>query len=716
MFISLLRHPASMAIVSVFSLILFSGAGHALESLNEPMAGTGAVVQIRGGEHDVGVLQPGVKLFSDRPYTLLNVPGWLAGKSFLRSSIEGIQFDVVEDGVLTILVPERNHPATTFQGEVLERSGYKQVRNPESFQLFGPNTFEKVNVYQKQVQSGDSINLHKFGILVGLRGVQPWTAPDWRKNDGERLENGIVLPRLWPPRHLDPASIEPMPVPYLEHPPAVITIDRGRQLFVDDFLIEKSDLSRVYHHPEKYSGNPVFRPESKEELASSSVGEPGQDAVCYLGHGGVFFDPGEGLFRMYYTAGWRGGLALAVSRDLVHWERPDWKSTGTNILIPKGWDRVGGDNSLWFDINAKDPAQRIKFMTDRGKNGHRLLTSPDGVEWSREVETGRAGDYCSFFYNPFRDVWCYSIKSDGPRGRSRKYSENTEFMQGADWSRAVYWTNADKLDLAEPEGGYPGAGELPQLYSLNAVAYESVMVGMHYIHRGPNNGICDQGQFPKLTDLELGFSRDGFHWDRPDRSGFLRGERSPGTWDRAYLHGTTGVFVVLNDRLVFPYTGYSGVAPNGKQGMYTGASIGIATLRRDGFASLNAGESAGVVTTRPLTFQGSRLFVNVKNPQGSFRVAVLDESGKEIAPFTRENCLPISQDSTLEAVRWKGGEDLSALRGRPVRFQFELTNGELYSFWVSRDESGRSDGYVAAGGPGYPGTVDTVGRTALEAK
>ena len=49
------------------------------------------------------------------------------------------------------------------------------------------------------------------------------------------------------------------------------------------------------------------------------------------------------------------------------------------------------------------------------------------------------------------------------------------------------------------------------------------------------------------------------------------------------------------------------------------------------------------------------------------------------------------------------------LAGRPVRFRFHLRHGKLYSFWVSPDESGASRGYVAAGGPGFPGAVDTVG-------
>jgi hypothetical protein len=42
--------------------------------------------------------------------------------------------------------------------------------------------------------------------------------------------------------------------------------------------------------------------------------------------------------------------------------------------------------------------------------------------------------------------------------------------------------------------------------------------------------------------------------------------------------------------------------------------------------------------------------------------------------------------------------------------RFHLTNGQLYSFQVSPDLSGASHGYVAAGGPGLTGPVDTTGN------
>lgn len=527
----------------------------------------------------------------------------------------------------------------------------------------------------------------------------------------EKLYNGIELPDQWPPRFLDPASAEPMPVPYLRRPPKVIPIDVGRQLFVDDFLIEKTTLKRRFHQAKKFEGNPVFQAETELEKKLNRV--------VYLGQGGVFYEPKEKLFKMFYTAGWRGPLALATSPDLKTWTRPELGLHGGNLLLPEGpaWGRgegstAGSDNALWYDITASDPKERLKFLTcwihvpkeQRVPGLTHSLQVSDGVTWSKPVPcTTPAGDYGSIFYNPFRKKWVQSIKQDGPRGRCRSYVESDSFLEGAHWDKSVYWTNADRLDRPEPAGGYAGQdkeGDPPQLYSLAAVAYESLMIGMHQIHRGPNNAICDQGSFPKLTDLELGFSRDGFHWDRPDRRGFIRGERREAAWDRAYLHTTTGVCVVLDDQLVFPYCAYSGDAGEGRFNMYGGAAIGLATLRRDGFASM---EGPGELTTRPVKFQGRHLFVNLN---GEARVEVLDEKGKVL-----RNSQTMLGDQTRLKVTWSDKSDksdLSDLSGRPVKFRFHLTQGSLYAFWVTADAGGASNGYVGAGGPGFNGLRDTA--------
>ena len=143
-----------------------------------------------------------------------------------------------------------------------------------------------------------------------------------------------------------------------------------------------------------------------------------------------------------------------------------------------------------------------------------------------------------------------------------------------------------------------------------------------------------------------------------------------------------------------------------------GRVAGLATLRRDGFASMDADASGGTLTTRLVTFSGRYPFVNLDAPQGELRVEVLDENGSPILPFTWVNCVPVRGDRTGAPVRWSGASDLSTVAGKKVRLRFHLTGGSVYAFWVSPDESGASHGYVAAGGPGFTSNRDTTGKPA----
>ena len=631
-------------------------------------------------------------LFSNRDFTALAIPPVLADTRFLRAPIDCPQTIVCKRaGTLYALTPAK-HPENSLAADLLKQ-GFEQLPG-KPFQLFGSQQADKAVIFRKTLAVGEALQTRKWVVLLAqgdLGLTHPKASRHWRENDGETLYNGIRLPRVWPPRYNDPASSAPMETPYLDEPPAVIPIDTGRQLFVDDFLIAENTLTRIYHTATKYEGNPVFTPTTPIELAASTSGERGQKAVCYLGHGGVFFDPSERLFKMWYTAGWRGPLAYATSTDAVHWERPLVGLTN-NVVLPVS--RAGGDNCLWFDALTTNAAERIKFMADRGGRGHSLRVSPNSRTWSDDLTAGRAGDYCSFFFNPFRNVWVYSVKRSNPTGRCRDYAESPFFLTEGAFNNSVYWCGADSLDAQDPE-----AKCAPQLYSLSAVAYESLMLGIFQIHLGPPNEVCDKGKFPKITELKLGFSRDGFHWLRPDRRAFIPATRKEGAWDRAYLHSTAGVCLIDGDRLLFPYCAYSGIAPDGTRGMYTGASVGLATLRRDGFASQDADAKGGTLTTRPVTFSGKYLFVNVACTQGELRVEILDATSSQVLrpPFTA---------GIIDSTRLLLG-GVSACAGKPVRFRFHLTSGSLYAFWVSPSTTGTSRGYLAAGSPGHASIIDT---------
>lgn len=703
----------SSILISSAAIMSFAlTSGRAAETIQEPIEGDGASIEYQG-ECEVGTFRGGALLFTNRSYTVAECPSWLKGMSFLRDSIDFSSFRIAGEGVLTLLTPEPGHPRACTLHRELEARGFVWVAKPKRFQLFGKQPFDLVRVYQKRVEPGERFHLRKWAVAVGFASATENVSASrpWSENRGERLYNGIVLPEEWPPQNIDARDTSPMPVPYLEARPAVVPIDVGRQLFVDDFLVESTSLQRVFHMPEKFAGNPVLRPET--ELESP----PGRNAAAVPKSGGVWWDFEERVFKMWYEAGWIHTICYATSKDGVAWERPDLDvNPGTNQVLPP--DLTPDSWTVVPDWHADDPQQRYKMFLrpPGGQMSGVSMTSPDGIHWLNRTETGETGDRSTMFYNPFRKKWVYSLRS-GFRGRSRHYWEADDFLVGAAWQswEPVVWAAADRDDPPDPE-----IGEVAQLYNLDAVAYESIMLGMFEIHRGPPNQECSKAGLPKITELNFAYSRDGFHWHRPDRRAHIPAERRD-VWDRGYVQSIGNICTVRGDKLWIYYTGFQGDAENGgvgwlQNGMYDRGATGVAFLRRDGFASMDADKRGGSLTTRPVKFGGKQLFVNADVPEGKLRVSILDEAGDAMPPFTLENSRPFSGDSTIERMEWKDGSDLSVLRGQPVRFRFELTNGSLYSFWVSLDQSGRSDGYVAGGGPGYSGPTDTVGKAALGEK
>src|SRR5688572_29191623 len=106
------------------------------------------------------------------------------------------------------------------------------------------------------------------------------------------LPNGIELPRIWPPRLSQLPESLPTP-PYLSTPPAVIPIDIGRQLFVDNFLVEKTTLTRRFHRPIYHPANPILTPDREWEKTRDTP-------MAMPFSGGVWFDPTDDRFKMWY--------------------------------------------------------------------------------------------------------------------------------------------------------------------------------------------------------------------------------------------------------------------------------------------------------------------------------------------------------------------------------------------------------------------------------
>ncbi len=65
---------------------------------------------------------------------------------------------------------------------------------------------------------------------------------------------------------------------------------------------------------------------------------------------------------------------------------------------------------------------------------------------------------------------------------------------------------------------------------------------------------------------------------------------------------------------------------------------------------------------------------------GSVQVEVQDINGNPQPGFTLSDCPEMFADEIEGGVAWKGGSDVSALAGKPVRLHFTLNDADIYAF------------------------------------
>ena len=537
--------------------------------------------------------------------------------------------------------------------------------------------------------------------------------------NAQTLDNGITLPSVWPPRYADPTAPKEMPVPYLKQKPEVLPINRGRQLFVDSFLISNTNLTSVYHKAKYYDLNPVLKVDRKWELTPEGYeyAAPFSD--------GIWYDDKDGKFKMWYLAG--AGYVdtlkhslytcYAESLDGKTWTKPSLDIVpGTNVV-----DTMNRDAStVWLDRNEKDPSKRWKFFNVEYKPDYIqwqyvLKYSADGIHWSKPVaQSGAVSDRCTAFYNPFTNKWVMSMRHHcNVSWRSRAYLEHADpeeavslahrLREGVPDKHIVFWFTPD--DKEKRHERYPDVD--PGIYNFDAIAYESIMLGFYSQWQGPENHIARGLMIPKRNEIMLGYSRDGFHFARPSHSPFMPVNETDGAWNYGNMQSVNGVPLIVGDSLYIYSSGRS------KNGVWwdAGVSTGLATLRRDGFVSMRAGNKEGFLTTEKLSFDGKYFFVNadVKGKGAQLKVELLDADGNPIPGFTKRDCVVMrGADKTKQLITWKGKQDLTELKGRTIRAKFYLTRGDLYAFWISPWTSGESRGYTGGGGPGLNASgIDT---------
>jgi hypothetical protein len=472
-------------------------------------------------------------------------------------------------------------------------------------------------------------------------------------------------------------------------------IVRGKQLFINDGMLEElHGARRVLNQPVKHSRNPLI------------VADQPSDGFQF-GYGSVLFDQDEQLFKMWYAI-WRGdpkkpnaGLGYATSRDGISWQKPAVNRAGSddaepnNLVFEPRPHRLEAE-AVFKDSAEANPERRYKMLysSDPEGTGKSWCTnaaySPDGIHWTPEVQNPLipfSDTQSSPFWDAERRRYVAFLRFGPPNRRLISRVESEDFVY---WSPKVTVLKRTKLD--EPFA--------TDLYNMAVLPYEGDYLGLIAAYHGETIQPIPQDRlWADRVNLQLAFSRNGVTWRRVGRGGVLSADklRRDRDWKLAAEQATFlpyGEFqkdwdwgqlypfqppLVVGDEIRIYYSGHANRHWGDYHGDTTKSGIGVATLRLDGFVSVEA-DGEATLTTRPLVFIGDTLVVNANAASGSLLVEALDADGEPIAGFTSKDCVAISTDSVQHIVSWNGSRDCHLLQARPIKLRFHINKAKLYSF------------------------------------
>jgi len=449
----------------------------------------------------------------------------------------------------------------------------------------------------------------------------------------------------------------------------------GWKLLIDDHWIEsKSGVERVLHQPEKHPDNPLIKGDAP--WASNPY--------CY---GTVLYDEASSQFRLWYMS-YNAGLPLhertpilyAVSKDGIAWERPalglaEFRGSKQNNILM--WHYGHHDlysPSVVKDDQDPDPRRRYKMIWwdfPNGRKGYRddgmcVAFSPDGIHWNKHP--GNPVLSAKKQERSISDVM--AVMYDRAAKKFVTYSKGWADPWPA-FRQIVRTESENFIDWSEPEVVITHAHNEndPQSYGMSVTQYDDVYLGLMCSYKKPGD---------ETIDIQLVVSRDNQAWERVAGQQTFLPLGEDGSWDDGMIF--CAPLIEYENRVLIYYGGWDG--PHNTSRRRSG--IGLASLRKQGFVSLDAGESPGVVTTEPFTPTNQPLVVNADAEGGTVRVELLGDDGKPLPGYSAAECEPLTGDGVEQRIRWRNHDTPPA--DATVRLRFQLRNASLYAFrWAETE-------------------------------
>ena len=516
-----------------------------------------------------------------------------------------------------------------------------------------------------------------------------------------------------------------------------INIGQTSQLLVDNLIVEYVNfVTRVMHSPVKHPGNPIVQADQPWEITNYfrtntwNVHWDGREGIYKLWYEDMAWDydkfmrmhgtgtgrqPGEVAAIESYDKTIDNRLLYAESADGVTWTKPqlDYREVDgrkTNICFGDKEDGRIHACTILKDPFETDDAQRYKAIfwnsfTGLEDSSIRGAYSADGRKWSKYDTPFKVGQMTD---RQLGDV--IMLTADQTSGmyhldtRARAMQEppiNRKHARISGWGPAHFpgdpWRMAKRRIFSSAsydilnwpvlnESLVPDDTEDPlddEFYGLVRFRIGDQWLGMLPVFKRTYNTV----------NVHLIHSRDGFNWNHV-RRGVPFIDTSTEGWD-CFMAETCNQPLFLDDEIRIYYAGSNlhhdwwmfgeteGLdVPEAHPGWNNGeTALGLATLRPEGFVSLDTDAREGVLGTRAFISDGAQLSINAVCQSNGFVDIELTDSNDNIVPgYDRSSCDTFRGNSTRYIATWGGNPKLpTEILQNGAKLRFYSRYASLYS-------------------------------------
>ena len=499
----------------------------------------------------------------------------------------------------------------------------------------------------------------------------------------------------------------------------MIALGNRREVFFDSFLVNE----------EASTAKAVLQKPVRKNVALA-LNMPWEGGLC--GYPNVFYAEGKWLLYYRSSPGFGGpwGVGRAESVDGITWTRPSLGaiefngSRDNNLVANMDLVRSFGSKHLndfyvFYDENPNCPKeQRYKAVFSTGGADKLVsLVSPDGIHFSY---FGVITDYGSFdsqnlaFYSKEHGKYfCYfrhehhpddtttfeeysfkqatadklwdwdtmSTRQPGPEDDAAKMMRDVCVVESEDF---IHWTKNTLLRYKD---------DRVQLYTNAITPYPRaphVFVGfpVRYYERKAWTPTYDElcGREARLERIYKGYarvglvitdglfmcSRNGYDFTRYDEAFVRPPAENPHSWMYGDCYTAAGLVRTPSD-IPGADDEYSIYVMENYRASTGYALITRYSIRLDGFVSRHAGEEEALLVTKPFTYEGDTLYVNIDTAARGHAYFTLKCEGEEYHSYETFG------NSADKRVHFLDPEAVARLAGKEVTLEVRLLDADLYA-------------------------------------